>query len=756
MLHLQDKLSPVFGVNEIRTPRLRSQVSGRFSTRYYEEAHAYHKIEEDARPVGIIYPEETWKQRWDLLMLLFILYSAAVVPFRVSFGVPATGVTWVFEAAMSLAFMVDVSLCFRTAFFRDGELVTSEGEISHRYLNGWFWVDAPSSVPTELIELAFDTHTSSGWSLLRVLRLLRLMRLLKLLNIYDAYVEKLEEHLEASVNVRLAEALYKLLILAFLGHTLGCFFFGVGMLSRRCDVDGACTPTWFSEYGGLTFAEEIDEAETSISQLYLWSIYWSVMTLTTTGYGDIVPTNDTERAYMIFMMGVSALTFAYMVSEVSRLLSSLDRHESEVGEKIASVKQYVQSRGIPLGLAKRIKRHYKYLFTHRAPFDEMELLNGCPPTLRSDTIRFLLKKSLGKMPLFENVVDPEFQSELFPVVQPVSFSAGELIFYKGEVSRELLFLLEGEVDVLSVLDSAVVDRRLTPREEIFLAAAARNDAQRPPGSPPELPPAIWHSGCFGQSVFTGQRRPQTHVAKTAVRALVASRTDLEAIFQRNPRPARHIFACVMAETIRKERLHSLAMRLLISVIPHGRPMWAALFIQLAWHRHAKRLFQMSIFEGLEGSLASSSLRKHHGNSAMDVLEGTHLRRSAEAPGPTLPEEAAMPMRLSRNSPTPTRLSGTFPAHASAADADELLRQRQQMQEVTRSEIRAELERFRGVLVEEVVAKIVEQLDVKLSVPKVVTRTVISGGTDGREQLREVTEQEVAMAWLVDREVELTI
>jgi CRP-like cAMP-binding protein len=46
--------------------------------------------------------------------------------------------------------------------------------------------------------------------------------------------------------------------------------------------------------------------------------------------------------------------------------------------------------------------------------------------------------------LFSNC-DPEFQSDLFPYLKPVSFSAGDVIFRKGERSRELLFLLRGEV-----------------------------------------------------------------------------------------------------------------------------------------------------------------------------------------------------------------------------------------------------------------------------------------------------------------------
>ena len=47
---------------------------------------------------------------------------------------------------------------------------------------GWFWIDAPSSLPVELLTLMMD-GTSSQLSLLRFLRMFRLLRLLRLLKV---------------------------------------------------------------------------------------------------------------------------------------------------------------------------------------------------------------------------------------------------------------------------------------------------------------------------------------------------------------------------------------------------------------------------------------------------------------------------------------------------------------------------------------------------------------------------------------------
>jgi hypothetical protein len=51
-------------------------------------------------------------------------------------------------------------------------------------LAGWFWIDAPSSLPVELLTAIMNEGSgSSHLSLLRFLRLFRLLRLLRLLKV---------------------------------------------------------------------------------------------------------------------------------------------------------------------------------------------------------------------------------------------------------------------------------------------------------------------------------------------------------------------------------------------------------------------------------------------------------------------------------------------------------------------------------------------------------------------------------------------
>lgn len=81
------------------------------------------------------------------------------------------------------------------------------------------------------------------------------------------------------------------------------------------------TATWTETYDDGRIAQ----AGVTTGVKYLYSVYWAVTTLTTVGYGDVIPTNDAERGYALGAMLCSALVFGYMISNIGSLVASIDR-----------------------------------------------------------------------------------------------------------------------------------------------------------------------------------------------------------------------------------------------------------------------------------------------------------------------------------------------------------------------------------------------------------------------------------------------
>jgi len=137
---------------------------------------------------GVFLPVHAWKEIWDLWVLMLILYSAVMVPYRICFSATAVGFMFIFEQTITASFITDVCFNFNTAYFDNEKWVTDRGKISARYLTGWFWIDAPSSFPVELVDY-FMEGDSSTLGMLKFLRLFRLLRLLRLLKVRGRNIE---------------------------------------------------------------------------------------------------------------------------------------------------------------------------------------------------------------------------------------------------------------------------------------------------------------------------------------------------------------------------------------------------------------------------------------------------------------------------------------------------------------------------------------------------------------------------------------
>ena len=72
---------------------------------------------------------------------------------------------------------------------------------------------------------------------------------------------------------------------------------------------------------------------TEISQLciccrYVTAMYWSLSTMTTVGYGDVIPGSAKEKLVAMGCMVVGITVFAYFMGAMANLLAALNTVES--------------------------------------------------------------------------------------------------------------------------------------------------------------------------------------------------------------------------------------------------------------------------------------------------------------------------------------------------------------------------------------------------------------------------------------------
>mmetsp|Transcript_15468 Transcript_15468/g.31067 ORF Transcript_15468/g.31067 Transcript_15468/m.31067 type:complete len:198 (-) Transcript_15468:1134-1727(-) len=156
-----------------------------------------------------------------------------------------------------------------------------------------------------------------------------------------------------------------------------------------------------------------------------------------------------------------------MLGEIVALLASLDRQASLVDEKMDGVKEYLLWREVPHKLRARVRRFYEHYYTKVAIFDEESILNGLSPGLHQEVVLHILSSIGAKLRIFQKF-DSDFMLTIFPHLKPVSYVKNEIIFRRGQTSKNMYFLIQGEIDVCSTHDENVPIYRIRPHEEVRL------------------------------------------------------------------------------------------------------------------------------------------------------------------------------------------------------------------------------------------------------------------------------------------------
>eukprot|EP00753_Platysulcus_tardus_P013660 PLAT3821.3.p1 GENE.PLAT3821.3~~PLAT3821.3.p1 ORF type:complete len:1960 (+),score=909.62 PLAT3821.3:67-5946(+) len=382
---------------------------------------------------SVIHPSSRVKLRWDFVMVVLVLYTVLVVPFRIGFGVLALGYTFAVDRFVDLAFLADMVANFHTAFFDEvGQLVVSLPVIRRRYLRSWFTADLLSTVPFDLIvDLAVGSGSEGLRSLklfrsIRMVRLFRLARLVKLSKLWGDFENKL------SVSPAVLRLLKLGFQVFFITHLISCAWVFVAADSE------ASGPSWWLA-ASLDRSNRID--------MYVASFYWSFTTMTTVGYGDILPQTDAERLYSCLAMLLGASVFGYVVGSMASLVGKLDAGETRHKEKMDEVKLYMRERRLARPLQKKVEHYYESYLAVRSVFDEAEILRELPDQLRADVVMFLNRRIVAKIPFFRNQ-DSTFITYVVSMMKPEFFVRGDYVFQAGDIGNEMYFVVRGSVAIL--------------------------------------------------------------------------------------------------------------------------------------------------------------------------------------------------------------------------------------------------------------------------------------------------------------------
>ena len=393
----------------------------------------------------IINPRSTFQSRWDLFIVLLLLFTAIVTPWEVAFLTPAWNWLYFVNRFVDIGFLCDLICQFFTPYYSQFYMgfVIDHKRIAKNYASGWFSIDLISIFPFDTLGLVMESESgggSGGLGQLKILRVIRLARLAKLLKVMksSAIFKKWESRIGMQFST--LTMIKWGTIISFLCHWLACAWHTV--ISIEEVLERGQEVSWRKTYNlGVTTPFE----------RYLTSLYWAVMTCTTIGYGDIAPQTNGERMVAIVGMMIGSSAYAYVVGNICGVIATMDQASTEFNQSMDDLNLYMEENHVPTELRIRLREYFMYAKAMNRQEYYSKLYEKMSPSLRGEVAYHINQEWISNVPFLSQQPGIEkeehqlFITDIAMALKAEAYGPQEVIIKLGEKAEKMYIMQKGVV-----------------------------------------------------------------------------------------------------------------------------------------------------------------------------------------------------------------------------------------------------------------------------------------------------------------------
>ena len=362
---------------------------------------------------------------WDLIILVLVIASCLLIPFQIAFQHVTNWSGTEIVYLIDLFFLIDIVLNFFTSYRHKGAEITDRKKTAAHYLKTLFVIDLVANFPLDAFFMMFQDIQVYNVSLVLILRIPRLLRIVRMFVIFRRW------EMQSWANSGYLRITKFFTAVMLFTHWIACAWYLVAYIS---DFPPDC---WVMIMG-------IQDA-TAVTR-YIRSLYWTIVTMTTVGYGDITPHRDIEYVFTMAVMLLGASGYAFIIGKIASLFSNIDAAKATFWNRIEAVNQYLRSRNVPHKLKEQVRNYYEYLWAHHRGVKEDSLFDDLPTPFRLDILRYVTRELLKEVPLFK-YCSPALRDVLLMALKPQTFAPEGYIAREGEVGKEIYFISRGKVEI---------------------------------------------------------------------------------------------------------------------------------------------------------------------------------------------------------------------------------------------------------------------------------------------------------------------
>ncbi|KAJ3029807.1 UNVERIFIED_CONTAM: Kinesin-like protein kif27 [Siphonaria sp. JEL0065] len=393
-------------------------------------------------------PEGPFLRAWDSWIVFLALINCILISYMIAFK-HFDAISWIVSFFIDFMFLVDIYIKFHIAYLQNGLWVVFPKEMAVNYLYSvQFRFDVLANLPYDLIALGWVGDTENALYILGLTRTVKMIRIVQII----AFFRKQEMKLHASFGVQIVKFFCYLVTLE---HCVACMWFALAC--PHGTPESCYSPSWVMGSMNSTSVVSVkplvldDKWTCSEWSIYVQALYWTVTTMTTTGYGDITAKNDQERGFSLVTMTLGILFYGYVSGTIASQLSNMDSRRVAYHQKMDAIRQYMNDRDMDSDMQERVLEYYDYMWERNKGIDVKNLFEDMPSTFKSEVALSLNHAIIDKAAIFLGT-SIGFKRSVAISMKLYLFTANEYVVHKGDLGTEMFFITQGRIDVFWTTD----------------------------------------------------------------------------------------------------------------------------------------------------------------------------------------------------------------------------------------------------------------------------------------------------------------
>ena len=407
------------------------------------------EYEDDSNNEYYISPSSSFVKIFDCLIFLSSMFYLIFVPYFFTNNSIITGENKIYKLILVIIdfiYIIDIILNFFRAYQNfDENLIIKTKYIFIHYIRTWFFIDFLECIPLftffKYFEKAFSndkcfSNTIQG----KINPLLYLIILIKIIKVYKLINEN-------STIERIAECLTQNEIIDNCGNFFISIFFSLCFLNL-C----ACLFIFLGKNSYPGWIMKINIQDESYLNIYITSLYFILVTITTVGYGDITGDSYPEIMFQMFLLIIGTIAYSFIISYISNYIVKINQKSMTFQKNVKILEEIrLQNPHLKNSIYKEVLKnlHNEQLYERK---DKSFLFDCLPYTIKNKLIMEIYKYFIYHFIFFRDIENSDFIVKVVTSLKPLLAFKGDILIQEGDFVKEIFFVKKGVLSLNIIID----------------------------------------------------------------------------------------------------------------------------------------------------------------------------------------------------------------------------------------------------------------------------------------------------------------